>query len=39
MPEFLVIVAFDGTGHMKVRADSESEAREDAEQMDVDDIE
>lgn len=39
MPEYNVVVAFDGTGRLKVRADSEEDAREDAVQMDVEDIE
>lgn len=39
MPEFNVVVAFDGTGRLKVRADTIEQAREDAAQMDPDDIE
>lgn len=38
MPEYSVAVLFDGQGRIKVRANSATEAWEDAMQMDIEDI-
>lgn len=38
MPEYSVAVLFEGQGSIKVRANSEAEAIEDARQMDLEDI-
>lgn len=38
MPEYSVSVLFEGQGRIKVRANTEAEAIEDARQMDLEDI-
>jgi hypothetical protein len=38
MPEYSVSILFDGQGRIKVRANSEREALEDAQQMDPEDV-
>lgn len=38
MPEYSVAVLFEGQGSVKVRANTEAEAVEDARQMDIEDI-
>lgn len=39
MAEYRVLVYCEGVGYIKVRAESESQAKQDAEQMAVEDIE